>query len=200
MSAKTTVISRRAHLKGWLGGLMCVAAAPMLVPMSPARAAAPIAAPELRVPERITIPTIQVDARIVPVGPTTIKVDGKVSLQWGAPNSDNVGWHNYSGHLGERKNIVLNGHNNIYGSVFRKLYTLKAGDQVQLSAGANVGAVHMTYQVQEVLILKERDMPVAARARNAKYIQPIPEERLTLVSCWPETSNTHRVIVIALPA
>ena len=188
--------SRRTHLKWLLGGLIYAASAPMWVPTGRVRAATNIGATaSLLIPERIVIQTIGVDAKIVTVGPTKLNDGGKVSLQWNAPNNSSVGWHNYSGHLGEGRNIVLNGHNNIYGSVFRKLYTLKAGDKIQLSAGA----LTVTYQVDEVLILQEKGVPLAARLRNARYIQPLQDDRLTVVSCWPETSNTHRVIVIARP-
>jgi sortase A len=38
------------------------------------------------------------------------------------------------------------------------------------------------------------------RRGNARYIQPTPDDRLTLVSCWPRNDNTHRIIVIARPA
>jgi sortase A len=37
------------------------------------------------------------------------------------------------------------------------------------------------------------------RLENARWIGPFPDERLTLVTCWPYTNNTHRVIVIAKP-
>ena len=88
-----------------------------------------------------------------------------------------------------------NGHNNIYGSVFRKLYTLQTGDEVRLGAGDKV----ITYRVEEVMILKERDEPLDVRIKNAQYIQPMADDRLTLISCWPENNNTHRVVVIAKP-
>jgi len=38
------------------------------------------------------------------------------------------------------------------------------------------------------------------RRENAKWIAPTDYERLTLVSCWPYTTYTHRLIVIAAPA
>ncbi|WP_169238367.1 sortase [Candidatus Roseilinea sp. NK_OTU-006] len=145
------------------------------------------------VPERIWIDKLKVNARIQPVGPG--KRVGVGVVEWTAPNNQNVGWHDYSGRLGEGKNIVLNGHNNIYGSVFRKLYTLQPGDEIRLGAGDR----QVIYRVREVKILRERDQPLAVRIANAQYIQPMNDDRLTLVSCWPEWSNTHRVIVIAHP-
>jgi sortase A len=150
-------------------------------------------AAEFRVPDRIWIDKLSVDAVIQPVGPG--RNVGKKGVEWGAPNNKNVGWHDYSGRLGEGKNIVLNGHNNIYGAVFRKLYTLSAGDEMRLGAGDQV----VTYRVETVTKVLERGQPLSVRLRNAQAIQPALDDRLTIVSCWPETSNTHRIIVIARP-
>lgn len=145
------------------------------------------------IPERIWIEKLKVNAKIQPVGPGN-RI-GLLAVEWSAPNNRNVGWHDYSGRLGEKKNIVLNGHNNIYGAVFRKLYTLQPGDEIRLGAGDRV----VSYRVEQVLRLRERDQPLNVRMENAHYIQPMDDDRLTLVSCWPEWSNTHRVIVIARP-
>jgi LPXTG-site transpeptidase (sortase) family protein len=163
------------------------------LPVAQAQSVASVQAAEAPVPTKIWIDTIKVEAEIEPVGPG--KRVGRGNVEWSAPNSKNVGWHDYSGKLGEGKNIVLNGHNNVYGSVFKKLYTLKAGDEIRLGAGDQV----VTYKVEEVLILKERGQPMSVRVQNARFIQPMNESRLTIVSCWPETSNSHRVIVIAKP-
>jgi LPXTG-site transpeptidase (sortase) family protein len=150
-------------------------------------------AAEYRIPDRIWIDKLSIDAAIQPVGPG--RTVGKKGVEWGAPSNKNVGWHDYSGRLGEGKNIVLNGHNNIYGAVFRKLYTLTAGDELRLGAGDQV----VTYRVESVTKVLERGQPLAVRLKNAQAIQPALDDRLTLVSCWPETSNTHRIIVIARP-
>ena len=48
-----------------------------------------------------------------------------------------------------------------------------------------------------VLILPERDADLAARLENARWIEPSQDIRLTLVTCWPEYSNTHRLIIVA---
>lgn len=167
------------------------AAAPPLAPLAQkSQATGDSAYP---IPERIWIDKLKIDALIQPVGPG--RRVGPGAVEWTAPNNRNVGWHDYSGRLGEGKNIVLNGHNNIYGGIFRKLYTLKPGDEIRLAAGDQL----FVYRVEEVKILRERDQPLAVRIANAQHIQPMNDDRLTLVSCWPEWSNTHRVIVITRP-
>jgi sortase A len=55
------------------------------------------------------------------------------------------------------------------------------------------------YIVEDKFIVKDKGEPEAVRRENAKWIGPFNEERLTLVTCWPYTSNTHRLIVIAKP-
>lgn len=163
---------------------------------SPAQSVSPpgqVAAATHPIPERIWIDKLKINAAIQPVGPGRRVAANAV--EWTAPNNPNVGWHDYSGRLGEGKNIVLNGHNNIYGGVFRKLYTLQPGDEIRLGAGDR----QVVYRVEEVKILRERNQPLEVRIANAWYIRPMNDDRLTLVSCWPEWSNTHRVIVIARP-
>jgi sortase A len=62
-------------------------------------------------------------------------------------------------------------------------------------AGNNV----FFYKVTTRQILKERDQPLEVRLKNAQWIQPTSDERLTLVTCWPYTTNTHRLIIVAKP-
>ena len=49
--------------------------------------------------------------------------------------------------------------------------------------------------------LEEAGMPLKVRQKNAQWIMPTGDERLTLVTCWPYEwpGNSHRVIVVARP-
>ncbi len=145
------------------------------------------------IPDGISIPAIKVNAKIQSVGPG--RRVGAAGVEWSAPPNKNVGWHDYSGKLGESKNIVLNGHNNIFGSVFKKLYTLVPGDQIVLTAQGQ----SRIYEVQEVHKLLEKGQPYEVRVKNAEYILPKNEDILTVISCWPENNNTHRIVVVAKP-
>ena len=111
------------------------------------------------------------------------------------PNSYAVGWHSASAPLGTSGNTVLNGHHNVHGQVFRRLIELEPGDLVALFAGA----VEFDYYVSERLVLAESGQPLEARLTNAGYILPTPDERVTLITCWPYTGNSHRLVVIARP-
>lgn len=147
------------------------------------------------VPQRLIIPSIGVDAPIIPVSNVEVEVQGHEYRQWEAPDSDAVGWHENSALIGVPGNTVFNGHHNIYGEVFRHLSELEAGDLIFVSVGVETRA----YQVAAKMILKERFEPLERRLENARWIQPTQDERLTLITCWPYTSNTHRVVVVATP-
>ena len=55
------------------------------------------------------------------------------------------------------------------------------------------------YKVTQVETLAEQDQPLAVRLANAQWIEPTTDQRLTLVSCWPYETNSHRLIVVAVP-
>lgn len=116
--------------------------------------------------------------------------------QWQVPDGDAVGWHKISARLGEPGNTVLNGHNNVYGQVFKDLASLEVGAEIEVYSAENSYA----YVVTQKEVVAEFGQPLSARLENASWIQPGDEEQITLVSCWPYISNTHRVIVVAKPA
>jgi sortase A len=90
---------------------------------------------------------------------------------------------------------VLNGHHNIKGQVFRYLVDLEPGDPVYIYAQDQ----EYTFAVTEKHILKEKGEPLDVRRENAKWIEPTDDERLTMITCWPYTNNTHRLVVVAKP-
>jgi LPXTG-site transpeptidase (sortase) family protein len=146
-------------------------------------------------PLRLVIPAIEVDAPIEPVGLQMIYDDDERYMQWEVPRGNSVGWHNSSASLGEKGNTVLNGHNNIHGNVFKDLADLTPGDEVIIY---DSDRPHV-FQVTKREILKERGQPLGVREDNARWIEPSTDERITLVSCWPPSSNSHRLIVVAEP-
>ena len=145
----------------------------------------------LIIPTRITIPSIHLDAPIEPVGWSL--VDG-ISA-WDIPNHFAAGWLKTSALPGVPGNTVLDGHHNIAGEVFRYLVDLKPGALIEVYSNDRV----FTYTVTVMRILPDRDQPIEVRRQIAEWIQPTSDERLTLVTCWPYTNNTHRLIVVAMP-
>ena len=142
-------------------------------------------------PTRLVIPAIQLDAPVETVGWHT--VDG-VS-QWDVPDTYAAGWLMTSAPLGQPGNTALTGHHNIGGEVFRNLVKLQPGDRITLYANDQP----FFYEVASRRILPERGQPDEVRRANARWIQPTDDERITLITCWPYTSNTHRLVIVAKP-
>jgi sortase A len=49
------------------------------------------------------------------------------------------------------------------------------------------------------MIVPERSATPEERLDNARWILPSNDERLTLITCWPYDSNSHRLILVAAP-
>lgn len=146
-------------------------------------------------PNKLIIPRIDLEAPIRPVSYKSVEVDGKTYEQWFAPDSPTVGWHQTSAQLGSPGNTILNGHHNIFGEVFRNLSELEVGDRIMVQSGQRI----FEYVVGTRHILPERYQPIEKRLENARWIQPSSDERITLITCWPYESNTHRVVIVAVP-
>ncbi|MEZ0395392.1 MAG: sortase [Anaerolineales bacterium] len=147
------------------------------------------------VPERIVIAAISLDAPVVPVHYRDIEVGGQVYHQWRVPAEFAAGWQDTSARLGLPGNTVLNGHHNAYGKVFENLADLRVGDVIQVYGGE----WEYRFVVAAKLLLPERGQPLEVRMENARWLAASEDDRLTLVTCWPAESNSHRLIVIAYP-
>ena len=150
---------------------------------------------EDRTPTRLVIPAIGLDAPVDPVGWHVETDNGQPANVWDAPDYFAAGWLKTSAPLGMPGNTVLDGHNNIEGEVFRSLANIQIGDTITVYTTSQ-GHV---YRVSQKLILKEIGQPLEVRLANAQYISPTADERLTLVTCWPPTGNSHRLIIVAQP-
>ena len=151
--------------------------------------------PPPEIPRRIWIPAIQLYAPVLPMELELVEIDGVEYDQWKAPDEPAAGWHASSAPLGKPGNTVLNGHHNIYGEVFRDLVDLKEGDEIILYSDN----LAYRYAVVERVIFPERFAKPEQRVQNAELILPSQDERLTLITCWPYESNTHRLVLIAKP-
>jgi len=129
----------------------------------------PTAAPHQGI--RIQIPALEVDAPI-------IQGDGWEQLKKG------VAQHLNTANPGEKGNLVLSGHNDIYGEVFRYLDRLKAGDEVIIYTHTR----SYTYIVDSWFLVEPDQVEV---------MDPTPDETLTLISCYPYLIDSDRIIVKA---
>jgi sortase A len=137
---------------------------------------------------RITSPDVKLDARVY-------EVYGTSKGLWEV--ADYAAGHHYtSKNPGEGGNIVLSGHNNYRGEVFRYLEFMKPGDTINVRT---LEGKDYTYLVESVEKLKEAGVSLAQRLDNGKVMKETSTEQLTLITCWPYTTYTHRLIVIARP-
>lgn len=131
----------------------------------------PIPTPGPRQASRIAIPAIDVD---VPV----VEGDGWEELKMGAGHR--IG----SANPGERGNMVISGHNDVYGEIFRHLEDLKMGDEVMVYAGDTP----YRYLVVGRMIVEPTEVSL---------LEPTPNATLTLITCHPYMIDSHRLVVIA---
>ena len=164
------------------------------IPPTPTAIPTPTPTPQPQPPIRVIIPGIGVNSTVRQVG---------VSIS-GDPLNPNVTWtelgigigHDESSvNPGESGNIVLFGHNNYAGQVFRRLSELKVGDAVYVYTLDQ----EFSYIVQEVDIVRAVGMTEQDKRVHASYMGTKSEETLTLISCWPYSTYTHRVYVVAKP-
>lgn len=162
--------------------------------LTPTPTPTPARPPANSSPTRIVVPQIGLDSKVVEVGWTVEEKDEQLISVWDVADYA-AGFHRGSAYPGRIGNTVISGHHNIKGEVFRYLVDLEPGDEVVLY----VGERPYRYVVEEKLILPDKYVSAEQKRENGKWIRYFPDERLTLVTCWPYTSNTHRVIVIAKP-
>lgn len=163
-------------------------------PPTPTVPLVPTPTPVAGGPTRLVIESLGIDTPVIPVTWTTVREGSQVYSVWQVADYA-AGWHSTSARPGEPGNTVISGHHNIKGEVFRYLADIQEGAAVDVY----VGDVVYRYYVEQKLIVKEKGEPLAVRQENARWIDHTDDMRLTLITCWPYTNNTHRVIVVARP-
>lgn len=163
-----------------------------LFPPPPDLAARAQAAFGSALPLELAIPMLKMDAPVIPVG-YGMAEDGRVL--WHSPGW-NSGFLITSSAPGQGGNAVFYGHNNINGSIFRGLDQLGIGDEIIVRN--NNGLLY--YMVVSVEIFPEELASEAERRARLSYFMRTAHEQLTIMSCWPFSGNSHRVVVVANPA
>ena len=142
-----------------------------LRPLVQAMAALPVptAGPEFA--QYLRIPAINV-AQVI------IQGDGWEQLKKG------IGQHVGSVNPGQNGNLVLSGHDDIYGEVFRYLDQLKQGDEILVRTSQQ----EYIYVVDRWQIVSPTDLGVLSSTQ---------EPTLTLISCYPYLVDNQRIVVVA---
>lgn len=149
----------------------------------------------LHIPDRIVIEKIELDAPVKSAETINVTLDDQEVTQFLIPEEYAGGWHERSAPLGVIGNTVISGHHNAFGKVFADLDELEAGDEVIMLSGAD----EFHYTIVNKMILPEKEESLENRLDNARWILSSTDERLTLVTCWPADSNSHRLILVAIP-
>ncbi len=142
-----------------------------LRPLVQSLASLPVPTPGPEQAVRIQIPAINVDAPIV-------QGDGWEQLKKG------VGQHLGSANPGQPGNLVLTGHNDVYGEVFRYLEKLQPGDLVLI----------FTAQRQFVYVVTGSQI---VEPTQVEVMNPTSEPTLTLITCHPYLVDNKRYVVFA---
>ena len=142
-----------------------------LRPLAQSFANLPIPTPGPQQAVRIQVPAIQVEAPVV-------QGDGAEQLKKG------VGQHVGTPNPGQKGNVVMAAHNDVFGQIFQNLDKLKAGDQVILFSSQR----SYTYIVRQVQIVEPTQVEV---------MNQTPEAIVTLISCYPYMVDNKRIVVTA---
>ncbi|MEM7031834.1 MAG: sortase [Chloroflexota bacterium] len=166
---------------------------PTATPIPPTATPAPILTSAE--PSHVVIPAVNINTQVIPVGWRLVEQNGIQYSIWDVADYA-IGWHNTTAKLGQAGNTVMAGHHNINGEVFRDLVNVEVGDEVIVYSGDTP----YRYTIELKTIVKEKGEPPEVRRKNAQWIAETTDERITMVTCWPFTNNTHRVIVVAKPS
>jgi sortase A len=142
-----------------------------LLPLVQSYANLPIPTPGPEQAVRIQIPAISVDAPVV-------QGDNWDQLKKGV--GQNVG----SADPGQNGNVVLSGHDDVFGEIFRDLEKLQPGDLVLL----------YTSQRQFVYVVTGSQI---VPPTQVDVMNPTSDATLTLITCYPYRIDNKRIVVFA---
>jgi sortase A len=130
----------------------------------------PVPTPSAALPTRIVIPAIGIDAPIVN------------GITWDDLKKG-VGHLPGSANPGERGNMYLAAHNDIFGEIFRNLEKLELGDEFTIYSGDQP----YRYVVTSKRVIDPTDVSV---------MYPSTEPIATLQTCYPYLVDTYRLVVV----
>ncbi len=146
-------------------------------------------------PTKITIPSVGIDTSVVPIGWEMIPgKDGQASSQWKVAEYA-AGHHDGTANPGQVGNVVISGHDDYKGEVFKNLHEVKRGDEIHIYTQDR----EFLYIVQDTVLVMEDGVSDAQKRENARYMDPTPDQTLTLITCFPYGIDDHRLVVIAKP-
>ena len=164
-------------------------------------------------PVRLTIPDLKIDVPVTEMGWRVVETANGPRSDWVIPKNE-AGHHINSALLGESSNLVISGHNNIFGQVFKPIsfaWDNDARTQVDsftdrsdVLTGRTLQLFDATgqqfdYVIRDFYRLKDTGVSAQQRIANGRFMEPTDQAQVTVITCWPPTSNTHRLVVVAVP-
>jgi sortase A len=151
-------------------------------------------------PAQILIPSLELNVPVVKVSWDVEFADGTWQSVWQTADSA-AGHHRNSANPGEAGNVIISGHHNTRGEVFRGVSEIGEPGS-PFGEGADVILVaedgqQYTYTVVHWDRFQVEGIPEAERPGQAHYLAPSTKATLTLITCWPYDGNSHRVVVVA---
>ena len=149
-------------------------------------------------PVRLVIPSIQVDAKVVP-----IEMDRKTRVLSPPGDVTEVGWWTRSAQPGAKSGqSLITGHSVRLGDgVMDRLGDVRRGATVQIFAGHKAGAKPKvaSYTVQRVFVYSKQEVATHSEDLFGQGYHP---RRLVLVTCtdWDGKEYESNIIVYAQPA
>ena len=131
----------------------------------------PLPTPGPEQPTRMVIKSISVDAPVV-------QGDDWEQLKKG------VGHHLGTANPGERGNMVLSAHNDVFGEIFRHLDQVELKDEILVYSGSRV----FRYVVTQKRVIEPTEVSV---------MYPTSDPTATLITCYPYLVDNKRIVVIA---
>jgi sortase A len=179
------------------GGIIQIVPVSQLTPVAMEDlSVSPVPATLASTPARIVAETIGLDSPVVEMGWQVVERWGEQVSEWDMPD-EGAAWHRNSAQPGQGSNVVISGHNaSTGGQVFAEIEALQIGDEIILWTA---NQEPFNYQVTEKTIVRTFASSNQADDYLRAVTDPTIQERLTLITCWPRWTNTHRLIVIAEP-
>lgn len=154
------------------------------------------AALESAPPARLVIPAIDFATAVEPMAWQVTDVEGERQAVWEVPDL-NAGWHINSASVGAPGNMIISGHHLQGAAVFAPLARGEVTINDEILVTDTAGQTYL-YQVSELA----DPIPTAGAteeevARIAAYQAPAENGKLTLLTGWPDFSDTHYLFIVA---
>lgn len=147
-------------------------------------------------PVRLSIPAIELETVVEPMGWSVAEEDGQRTTKWIVPETA-AGWHVNSAGAGASGNTILSGHQIQGDAIFAPiaLGEVAEGQQVMVEDEEGVVFVYEVVDVSEPIPVNGAS---AAEEETAlAFVSDDGEALLTLITGWPDFTTTHRVFVQA---